>query len=145
VVGSILPIHCHLSSQARIGYLEELSSQRSRYHTIPYHTIPYHTIPYHTIPYHALFDSDCLIGGFTASLYEFTRPWLGIGLLTAAGDEWKRKRRMITPAFHFGILKRYQTIFAKHIRVLFEKWCEQSTLHIQTNKQTTRQTERERE
>lgn len=29
---------------------------------------------------------------------------------------------MLTPAFHFDILKRYQAIFAKHIRVMFEKW-----------------------
>lgn len=44
--------------------------------------------------------------------YTYFYPWLGIGLLTANGSVWKRKRRLLTPAFHFAILKRYVPVYS---------------------------------
>ena len=41
------------------------------------------------------------------------KPWLGNGLLVAGGNEWARNRRLLTPAFHFGILKPYVNIYNK--------------------------------
>nr|XP_051693877.1 cytochrome P450 4F3 isoform X2 [Oryctolagus cuniculus] len=55
-------------------------------------------------------------------IYRFLEPWLGDGLLLSAGDKWSRHRRMLTPAFHFNILKPYMKIFNKSVNVMHAKW-----------------------
>uniref|UniRef100_A0A8C6FT73 Uncharacterized protein n=1 Tax=Moschus moschiferus TaxID=68415 RepID=A0A8C6FT73_MOSMO len=54
--------------------------------------------------------------------YGFLKPWLGDGLLLSAGDKWSRHRRMLTPAFHFNILKPYMKIFTKSSDIMHAKW-----------------------
>ncbi|XP_065773612.1 cytochrome P450 4F3 isoform X1 [Muntiacus reevesi] len=54
--------------------------------------------------------------------YDFLKPWLGDGLLLSAGDKWSRHRRMLTPAFHFNILKPYMKIFTKSTDIMHAKW-----------------------
>ncbi|CAI9169620.1 unnamed protein product [Rangifer tarandus platyrhynchus] len=54
--------------------------------------------------------------------YEFLKPWLGDGLLLSAGDKWSRHRRLLTPAFHFNILKPYMKIFTKSTDIMHAKW-----------------------
>uniref|UniRef100_A0A671WU54 Cytochrome P450 family 4 subfamily F member 8 n=1 Tax=Sparus aurata TaxID=8175 RepID=A0A671WU54_SPAAU len=54
-------------------------------------------------------------------IYGHLRPWLG-DLLLSNGEEWSRKRRLLTPAFHFDILKNYVAIFNTSTDTMHEKW-----------------------
>ncbi|XP_072523012.1 cytochrome P450 4F3 [Salminus brasiliensis] len=54
--------------------------------------------------------------------YGFMRPWLGQGLVLSNGKQWSRQRRLLTPAFHFDILKNYVHIFNQSTSIMHEKW-----------------------
>ncbi|XFF80036.1 hypothetical protein AB1E18_006255 [Capra hircus] len=54
--------------------------------------------------------------------YNFLKPWLGDGLLLSAGDKWSSHRHLLTPAFHFNILKPYMKIFTKSADIMHAKW-----------------------
>ncbi|XP_024078512.3 cytochrome P450 4F22-like, partial [Terrapene carolina triunguis] len=54
--------------------------------------------------------------------YGFLKPWLGDGLLLSNGAKWVRHRRMLTPAFHFDILKPYMKIFNQSTDIMHVKW-----------------------
>ena len=55
-------------------------------------------------------------------LYHLLRPWIGDGLLLSSGKKWARNRRLLTPAFHFEILKPYQRLFSESTMALVNKW-----------------------
>lgn len=53
-------------------------------------------------------------------VYDFLHPFLKTGLLTSKGDKWHNRRRMLTPAFHFDILKEYFEVFVDESNKLVE-------------------------
>ncbi|XP_049425828.1 cytochrome P450 4F3 [Epinephelus fuscoguttatus] len=55
-------------------------------------------------------------------IYGHLRPWLGQSLLLSDGEVWSRKRRLLTPAFHFDILKSYVARFNTSTNTMHEKW-----------------------
>ncbi|RVE75521.1 hypothetical protein OJAV_G00017720 [Oryzias javanicus] len=55
-------------------------------------------------------------------VYGHLRPWLGQSLLLSNGEEWSRKRRLLTPAFHFDVLKESISTFNSSTNTMHEKW-----------------------
>ncbi|RZC35727.1 p450 domain containing protein, partial [Asbolus verrucosus] len=53
--------------------------------------------------------------------YRYLKPWLGSGLLVNDGDIWKQHRKILTPAFHFEILKQYVSVFESVGNSLIDK------------------------
>ncbi|XP_036613796.1 cytochrome P450 4F3-like isoform X2 [Trichosurus vulpecula] len=77
--------------------------------------------------YHPKFISPLLKASATVApkdkvFYSFLEPWLGDGLLLSKGDKWSWHRRMLTPAFHFDILKPYVKIFNQSADIMHAKW-----------------------
>ncbi|KAJ3656949.1 hypothetical protein Zmor_015992 [Zophobas morio] len=52
--------------------------------------------------------------------YQFLKHWLGQGLVISDGDYWKKHRKILTPAFHFEILKEFVPVFESMGNVLIE-------------------------
>ncbi|XP_043461029.1 cytochrome P450 4C1-like [Leptopilina heterotoma] len=52
--------------------------------------------------------------------YDNLNPWLGQGLLTSSGQTWFHQRKLITPAFHFGVVDQFAEVMSEKSRVLTE-------------------------
>lgn len=55
-----------------------------------------------------------------AGEYKALKPWLKEGLLISRGRKWHKRRKIITPAFHFKILYQFVDIFERESRVLLK-------------------------
>uniref|UniRef100_A0A8C2I351 aromatase n=1 Tax=Cyprinus carpio TaxID=7962 RepID=A0A8C2I351_CYPCA len=54
--------------------------------------------------------------------YKFFIPWLGDGLLVSTGQKWFRHRRLLTPGFHYDVLKPYVKLVSNSTKVMLGKW-----------------------
>ncbi|GAA5174388.1 cytochrome P450 [Pseudonocardia eucalypti] len=55
-------------------------------------------------------------------IFEKARPYVGNGLITAAGTEHKRQRRMVQPVFHRGQVERSVRVMGEVVREHAEAW-----------------------
>eukprot|EP00112_Aurelia_sp_Birch-Aquarium-sp1_P013574 Seg2883.1 transcript_id=Seg2883.1/GoldUCD/mRNA.D3Y31 product="Cytochrome P450 4V2" protein_id=Seg2883.1/GoldUCD/D3Y31 len=57
--------------------------------------------------------------------YSFLVPWLGTGqilfILSSTGSKWKTRRRLLTPAFHYGILEDFAEVFQEQSAIFVEQ------------------------
>ncbi|KAL2084951.1 hypothetical protein ACEWY4_020469 [Coilia grayii] len=54
--------------------------------------------------------------------YRFLIPWIGEGLLVSHSKKWFRHRRLLTPGFHYDVLKPYVKLIADSTKVMLDKW-----------------------
>ncbi|XP_078489132.1 cytochrome P450 4F2-like [Ciona intestinalis] len=54
--------------------------------------------------------------------YKFLFEWLGHGLLVLEDKVWFRHRRLLTPSFHFEVLKPYVKTMNESSHVMVENW-----------------------
>ncbi|KRT83866.1 cytochrome P450 [Oryctes borbonicus] len=68
-----------------------------------------------------------------SDLYNYLHSWLGTGLLTSAGNKWRKHRKIITPAFHFQMLEEFIDVFNSQSDVLvsvLKEECKQGNVDI---------------
>ena len=56
------------------------------------------------------------------SPYGLLLPWIGRGLILSNGEKWFRNRRLLTPAFHFDVLKPYIDVYNESTNALIEEF-----------------------
>ncbi|XP_042339105.1 cytochrome P450 4B1-like, partial [Plectropomus leopardus] len=54
--------------------------------------------------------------------YRFLEPWIGEGLLVSNGQKWFQHRRLLTPGFHYEVLKPYTKLMAESAKTMLDKW-----------------------
>ncbi|XP_068095126.1 cytochrome P450 4B1-like [Hyperolius riggenbachi] len=54
--------------------------------------------------------------------YYFITPWIGKGLLVLSGQKWFQHRRLLTPGFHYDVLKPYVKVMSDCANVMLDKW-----------------------
>ncbi|KAG9468809.1 hypothetical protein GDO78_021905 [Eleutherodactylus coqui] len=54
--------------------------------------------------------------------YHFLTPWIGKGLLVLSGQKWFQHRRLLTPGFHYDVLKPYVSLMSDCVTVMLDKW-----------------------
>uniref|UniRef100_A0A8D0DZ82 Cytochrome P450 n=1 Tax=Salvator merianae TaxID=96440 RepID=A0A8D0DZ82_SALMN len=54
--------------------------------------------------------------------YQNIIPWIGKGLLVLHGPKWFQHRKLLTPGFHYTILKPYVALMAESTKIMLDKW-----------------------
>ncbi|XP_047025925.1 cytochrome P450 4C1-like [Helicoverpa zea] len=55
-----------------------------------------------------------------SQVYRFLKPWLGDGLLLSKGQKWQQRRKILTPTFHFNILKQFCEVISENTQRFVE-------------------------
>ncbi|CAO2588554.1 Cytochrome P450 4B1 [Lemmus lemmus] len=55
-------------------------------------------------------------------VYDFLLQWIGKGLLVLDGPKWFQHRKLLTPGFHYDVLKPYVALFAESTHLMLDKW-----------------------
>ncbi|XP_049631445.1 cytochrome P450 4B1-like [Suncus etruscus] len=67
-------------------------------------------------------------------VYDFFLQLTGKGLLVLNGSKWYEHRKLLTPGFHYNVLKPYVAIFAESTNIMLDKWekkaCEDKSFDI---------------
>lgn len=81
------------------------------------------------IPYVVIFKADYVERILSSSKlitkgreYKYLKPWLGDGLLLSTGEKWRKRRKLLTPSFHFQVLKDFMQVFNEHSITLLSKF-----------------------
>ncbi|XP_078527775.1 cytochrome P450 4B1-like [Lissotriton helveticus] len=53
---------------------------------------------------------------------RFLTPWIGNGLLLLDGQKWFKHRRLLTPGFHYDVLKPYVELTSDCTKLMLDKW-----------------------
>ncbi|XP_006111510.1 cytochrome P450 4B1-like isoform X1 [Pelodiscus sinensis] len=54
--------------------------------------------------------------------YHHLVPWIGKGLLVLHGPKWYQHRKLLTPGFHYDVLKPYVPLISDSTKVMLDKW-----------------------
>lgn len=57
-----------------------------------------------------------------ADVYDFFLEWIGKGLLVIHGPKWHQHRKLLTPGFHYDVLKPYVAVYADSTNIMLDKW-----------------------
>ncbi|XP_034239104.1 cytochrome P450 4C1-like [Thrips palmi] len=53
--------------------------------------------------------------------YKFVEAWVGQGLVTSTGNKWRNRRKLLTPAFHSGVLGDFLEPLRREAGILADK------------------------
>ncbi|XP_003224466.2 cytochrome P450 4B1 [Anolis carolinensis] len=53
-------------------------------------------------------------------VYGFLIPWIGKGLLILNGPKWQQHRKLLTPGFHYDILKPYINVMVESVKQMLD-------------------------
>ncbi|XP_012999667.2 cytochrome P450 4B1 isoform X1 [Cavia porcellus] len=59
-------------------------------------------------------------------VYSFFLQWIGKGLLVLEGSQWFKHRKLLTPGFHYDVLKPYVAVFTSSANAMLDKWEEKA-------------------
>uniref|UniRef100_G1NYM9 Cytochrome P450 family 4 subfamily B member 1 n=1 Tax=Myotis lucifugus TaxID=59463 RepID=G1NYM9_MYOLU len=59
-------------------------------------------------------------------VYNYFLQWIGKGLLVLDGPTWFQHRKLLTPGFHYDVLKPYVKVFADSTHTMLDKWEEKA-------------------